>query len=247
MLEFNHSDSSLLAFNDKMVVIEQKIYCVGDSHVCFFSGQDKIQPPWPEVADDRLPCFRSYRLGPILAYNLPRVGASNRGREKLFDLCQFHMPAGSNVLLCFGEIDCRVHLQKQSLLQRRILDDVVAECVERYISVALELRNLGFNIMIYNVIPSSLFDDLECEEYPAFGSCLQRNEVTRLFNRELNRRCDKNDMLFVSTFDSLIDGTGSTDMSYYMDKVHLSQKAMPMTIKAIVALLQRKAIQNSTQ
>lgn len=221
-----------------------RIYCIGDSHVCFFSGRDNIQPPWPELTDDNLPCFRSFRLGPILAYNLCRAGASNRGREKLFELSAGHIPRGSRVLLCFGEIDCRVHLQRQSIRQSRPLQDVVGECVERYMSVASELKHLGLKIIIYNVIPSSIHDDLESEEFPAFGSCIERNNVTRLFNLELIRQCNQRDMLFVSTFDSLVDSRGMTDMSYYMDKVHLSQKAMPLTIRAISALLQSETNQN---
>ena len=38
------------------------IHCIGDSHSCFFSGEDKIQPIWPEQSFDTLPYFRSYRI-----------------------------------------------------------------------------------------------------------------------------------------------------------------------------------------
>src|SRR5215510_11271588 len=129
MLEFRDAESLICPMNHEEAGVCETIYCVGDSHVCFFSGEDKIQPAWPEIGDDQLPWFRSYRLGPVLAYNLCRVSASNRGRENLFDVCEYHIPGGASLLLCFGEIDCRVHLQKQSILQCRLLQDVVAECV----------------------------------------------------------------------------------------------------------------------
>lgn len=43
------------------------IHCIGDSHVSFFGGLDRIQPVWPQRSDDRLPWFRTYHIGPALA------------------------------------------------------------------------------------------------------------------------------------------------------------------------------------
>jgi hypothetical protein len=56
------------------------IHCIGDSHSCFFSGEDKIQPIWPEKSFDTLSYFRSYRIGPSTAYNL------NNKRENIIFL-----------------------------------------------------------------------------------------------------------------------------------------------------------------
>ena len=59
------------------------IYCIGDSHVSFFSGKDAIVPCWPFPSEDMIPFFRTFRLGPVLAYNLVKVGTKTRGREAL--------------------------------------------------------------------------------------------------------------------------------------------------------------------
>jgi len=55
------------------------IHCLGDSHVCFFSGQDRIfQAGLP--AKNILPFFRAWHLGPALAYNLVKPGSTSGGR-----------------------------------------------------------------------------------------------------------------------------------------------------------------------
>ncbi len=58
------------------------IHCFGDSHVCFFSGYERSEGGTPGV-DDRLPFFRTYWLGPALAYNLSQFGTTTGAREKL--------------------------------------------------------------------------------------------------------------------------------------------------------------------
>ena len=50
------------------------IHCIGDSHSAVFSGEETMQPEWPELASNKLPFFKSYRLGPATAYQLENLG-----------------------------------------------------------------------------------------------------------------------------------------------------------------------------
>jgi len=112
------------------------IYCIGDSHASFFSGYDRIQLGWPNKTFNKKYFFlKSYRLGPVLAYNLCKFKTRSRGREKLLYILTHLIPLGSKVLFCFGEIDCRAHLLRQSEIQKRDIYDIVRECVDRYFSV----------------------------------------------------------------------------------------------------------------
>ena len=106
------------------------IHCIGDSHSCFFSGENKIQPTWPEQSFDVLPYFRSYRIGPSTAYNL------NNKKENIIEplIQSLNLSEKDKLLFCFGEVDCRAHLIKQSQLQNRGICDIINECVFRYIS-----------------------------------------------------------------------------------------------------------------
>lgn len=220
------------------------IYCIGDSHVDFFSGQDEIQPLWPKPSNDLLPYFKTFRLGAVLAYNLCEYGAGLKGREALFLLLDRRIPAayreippGSKVLLCFGEIDCRAHLLKQAELQKKPIESVVEECVKRYFGVIMEIQQLGYEVMVWNAVPSSRYDSIPNKEFPAHGTSLKRNQVTKLFNDYLSDRCCSGDAAFITIFDDLVDEQGLTRMEYYFDYVHLSQKAMPLALSKLTEIV----------
>lgn len=209
---------------------KQPIHCIGDSHASFFSGQDKIYPLWTDPSQDCLPMFRSYRLGPVLAYNLCKEGTTTQGRENLFTVLE-QIKIHSKVMLCFGEIDCRAHLLKQSVLQNRSIEEVVHECVDRYFSVILEVADKQYDLLIWNVIPSSRYETVGNKDFPLYGTCRERNQVSKLFNQYLAELCVKKRIKFISIFDKLIDQDGLTRMEFYRDRVHLSQKAMPFVLE----------------
>jgi hypothetical protein len=216
------------------------IYCIGDSHVNFFSGQNEVQQLWPKPSNDVLPYFKTFRLGAILAYNLCKYGTRKKGRELLFVLLDRNVPIQnreippeSKLLLCFGEIDCRAHLLKQAEIQKRDITAVVEECVKRYFSVISEIKELGYETLVWNVIPTSRHDHIPNREFPVYGTCLERNHVTRLFNNCLSDICSSTGVEFISIFDELVDEQGLTREEYYFDYIHLSQKAMPLVIEKV--------------
>lgn len=210
-----------------------QIFCIGDSHVSLFTGVNEVQRPWPRKAKKLLPFFQVLPLGPVLAYNLKSPNTKTKGREKLFKVLQKEVPKGSLVFLSFGEIDCRAHLLKQSRLQKRTIEAVVTECVDRYFSVILEVKKLGFKPLIWNAIPSTRLTNISSKDFPTFGSCKERNMITSMFNKKLEEKCISKKIHFISTYEYFVDKDGLTNMAYYMDAVHLSQKAMQVILKAI--------------
>ena len=217
------------------------VHVVGDSHVCFFSGIEPIAHPWPEPSEDRIGLFRTHWLGPATAYNLPDLGTTVRAREKLLSVLAYGPvePRGL-VMLSFGEIDCRFHLLKQAETQRREVDELVRECVQRYSGVAREIQGFGFRPLVWNVVPSGQPRTSEetHSEFPHWGTVEERNAVTRLFNDECAAALAASGIPFVSIFDDLLgpDGLPLRD-AYYMDAVHLSQKAMPLAEAAVLDAL----------
>jgi len=209
------------------------IYCIGDSHVSFFSGINEIQRVWPNKSQMILPFFKVFPVGQTLAYNLIKSNSSSHGREKIFTILKKEIPKGSNILFCFGEIDCRAHLIKQSRIQKRNLSSIVEECVDRYFSAILDINNLGYKVLVWNVVPSTRLNKINNNMYPLVGNCKERNLVTVMFNKYLARKCNAIRIPFVFIYQNIIDKHGLTKMFYYMDGIHLSQKAMPMTLKAI--------------
>ncbi|MFH2047236.1 MAG: SGNH/GDSL hydrolase family protein [Pseudomonadota bacterium] len=208
------------------------IRCIGDSHASFFSGLDKIQPVWPKQSQDILPFFRSYRLGPILAYNLGQKGTSSKGNEKLFFLLST-LSKKDFILLCFGEIDCRAHILRQTHRQNKNHEEIVEECVERYCGVIKTIQTMQYRLGVWNVPPSTPYNLENIPHYPTYGGPVERNDITRYFNKILAYRLKQEGIPFFSIFESLIKKDGTTDVKYLADEIHLNQNAMPFALHAI--------------
>lgn len=222
------------------------LYCIGDSHSSFFSGEDRIQPNWPEAAASHLPLFQVLKVGSPLAYNLSREGSRTRGRETFFKLLKTSVPAHSHVMLIFGEIDCRAHVIKQSRSKGVPISEVIDELLDSYCSVIEEVVAMGHTVIVYNAIPSRIKapnKSRQDPDYIAIGTCLERNAATRLFNEGLATRCRKNEIHFLSTFDSLVDKQGLTNTWYYFDTIHLSQRAMPIAWNALCEMFPEWGLQ----
>ena len=222
---------------EKKEIGYRMIHCIGDSHANFFSGSDEMQPEWPAPdIENTLPFFKSYRIGPVLAYNLCEYGTSTKGREKLEELLNLLEP-GSYIMFCFGEIDCRAHIILQSQKQNRSLETIIVEVVERYFSVILQTRTMGFEPLIWNVIPSAPTEInnriIVPPQYLFYGSCEERNSITRFFNQTLEGLTKSTNIHFLNIFDQLFLEEGSVNPAYFTDEIHLSQKAMPLVLESL--------------
>jgi len=212
----------------------EAIHCIGDSHVSFFSGTDRLVPAWPERSVDRLPFFRTYRVGPALAWSLGHPGTTARGREQTEEILRTAVPPGSPVLFLFGEIDCRYHLLKQAEKQGREVSELAGECAEAYSAAATVLAGEGRPVLFCSP-PASTPENREGAEetFPTAGSGAKRNAATRAFNDRLRERCAERKIPFVDFLDALVGPDGATRMGLYRDPIHLSQRAMPLALAAL--------------
>jgi hypothetical protein len=200
------------------------IHCIGDSHVDFLSGYNCIQPEWPIPHDDRVPLYKTYRLGAVLAFTISK--RDSKGYLRLREVLKT-IPKGSYVMLVLGEIDCRVHLIKQSQIQKKNKETLVKECVDSYFESIIYLKKNKYKPVVWGVIPSTLFEVAD-SDYPTFGSCKERNEVTRLFNTYLEKRAKQENVPYISIYDKLVSANGLTKMDYFIDLIHLSTRAIPL-------------------
>ena len=208
------------------------IHCIGDSHVSVFTGHDYMPPIWqPENrSDDKSEYFRTYRLGAVTSYQLERkidfidfiIKKSPINKEK------------DNMLFCFGEVDIRAHLIKQSEIQNKEIDEVVKECVDKYFNTILHYKANGYNIMVWGPI-ASWSDKAPYTSGPSFGSNLERNNVTKIYNNYLDQLCNENDIKFLSIFDKMLLEDGTTNEKYldsWLDcHIHLIQTAYLLIIE----------------
>jgi len=206
------------------------IHCIGDSHVSLFSGYNKIQPEYPDQNYlTKFPFLKTYRLGAVLAYSLDKYNTQNRGREKLFEILS-KLTKGDYVLLCFGEIDCRFHLLKQSDISEIPIEFVVEKCIESYFSVIQEIKKMGFTVIVWNAVPTTYIGNNP--EFPTYKTHLRRNKCTALFNSKLNIRCKKENIIFIDIYKKLTI-FNFTKGFYFFDGGHLNQFVIPFFIKEL--------------
>ena len=196
------------------------IYCFGDSHVSIFSGKDGIIPMWelhlPNTWD-KLPQFRTCRLGAFLAYSIGRE--EHRGRKMLFEALK-EIPEKSKVLLIFGEIDCRVHSLKQAQIQQKSLSEIVIDCVMKYFKTIKIISEMGYEVIVFGGIPNG-------------STIVEHHEAARLFDFYIKQECSKTNVFCLSIWDKLINEHGKISGKYYMDSYHMSQAAMPLILEKL--------------
>ena len=191
------------------------IFVFGNSHAHVFTDTH----PATFGMGNKNERFTSLSLGPTIAYNfyehhyptmLNWIGHLNINKEKDF------------IILAIGEVDCRWHLPYQAHIQNKTNEEIVKECIDRYFSVYLGLKERGYNIIGWGGHPSTTSGHNEDQNEPIFGDCLTRNKISLLWNNLLKEKCEKNNIPFVSIIEDLIDENGLTKMEYFSDYCHLN-------------------------
>ena len=213
----------------------RRIHCIGNSHAQVFSGQKTMIPEWPTLHNlDQYPFFKTYRLGPTIAYNFyehhfPKV-------LEILETIQIDKETEA-VLLCSSEVDCRWHLPRQIQLQNDKKDhQIVAECVERYFRSFIHLKDLGYKVFAFGTHPTTTSGHCDTGDV-VFGNVEYRNRICRLFNTFLWSNCQIHGINFISIYEQLVDENNITKMEYLMDYCHLkSEKCMPLILNAFAKL-----------
>ena len=203
------------------------IICLGDSHSSVFSQEEKIISQWPKKDFKVFSKFKPIRIGPATAYNLEtKIDHLNKVLNRTFYI------KNSYVLFCFGEVDIRAHLIKQSKLQNKDVESIVAQCIDRYIS-AIKKVNPIRKIRKAVFAPIASWSDEKPYDGPSFGSNIERNQVTIIFNQYLEKKCEENNIIFISIFKEMLNKDGTTNPDYLDDfgtGIHLNQQSMPIIL-----------------
>lgn len=205
------------------------IHCIGDSHSAVFSGEEVMQPCWPESASNNFPPFKSYRIGPATAY---QIANKQSIIEPLLDSLDLSLE--DKIMFCFGEVDIRAHLIKQSKLQEKPVNDLVVECVERYINALSYYKKYGVKIILWG--PIATWNDEKKYMGPSFGTHQERNWVTFAFNVALQFACAREGFDYVTIFYDMVSDDMITFPDFLDDwedcHIHLSQRSIPTILEA---------------
>jgi hypothetical protein len=187
------------------------IYCFGNSHVSIFSGQDVMVPIWPDRSTDILPDFRTFRIGPVTAYqavkHLDRI-------QDILNETDFKREEDT-ILFVFGEVDIRAHIVEQSKKQDVPAVIITKEVVNRYFEALNTMRLLEYNVVVFGCIAGfKLKEGGQEPPWPHSGTCKERNIITKVFNDQLERKCQSVNIPFISVFEEMLKSDGETKVKY---------------------------------
>lgn len=195
------------------------IYVFGNSHAHFFTDSTPSQFGRGENTNAN---FTSFSLGPVIAYNF----FEHHYPLMIQGINSLPITEKDHILIAVGEVDCRWHLPKQAELQKRPVEAVVHECIDRFFRAHLHLKENGYNVIAWGGHPSTTEGHSDVEHTPIYGDCLYRNKISLEWNDYLYKKSQEANIPFVSIIRDLLKVDGTTKMEYYKDYCHLDSKKL---------------------
>ena len=197
------------------------IHVVGDSHVVPFRGS--------------MP-FLAHHLGAATAYNLNKRNSTTRSHEQLFKVID-ELGKKDIVMLCFGEIDCRIHIYYQHKKSdgKYSIEELINRTIANYGQVMAQLKERGVNFCVYCVSPATKVGNEY--KYPFYGTPEERSQIHRMFNEKLRAFCEGNGYAFIDIYDRVADRDGLMLKEYSGDDIHLNEKAVGLVREELRAKL----------
>jgi hypothetical protein len=199
------------------------IYCFGNSHAHFFTDSTPAQFGEGENRNEH---FRSFSLGPVIAYNF----IIHHFPTMIQMVNQLPITENDYVMLAIGEVDCRWHIPKQAELQKKDPLELTRECIDRFFQAHTHLAEAGYQVIGWGGHPSTTRGHDDNPSEPVFGDCLSRNKISLEWSDYLEKKCKESNIRFVSIIRDLINVDGLTKMEYYKDYCHLNSKVYLPTV-----------------
>ncbi len=119
--------------------MHRKIFAVGDSHSrrCFENHTS--------IADSRVLVGHN-KLDGKTAFNL------ERHEKKVLRILK--PLQNKDLIFCFGEVDVRLHFKYKHLQLGTPIPRLISDTANRYTNYIHKLRNMGYRIYVFNVVPT---------------------------------------------------------------------------------------------
>jgi hypothetical protein len=185
-------------------------------------------------------------VGPATAHRLLSDPAESRPIRLISQRLDRDDGLYGAVLLCFGEIDCRVHIVRAALRCGVPIDVAVAETVIRYMEfLDWLLARWKVPVVLWGPPPSSPPSRITMNvNFPLVGTILDRNYATWCFNEQLRAEAARrNGVEFATVFDDCIDVAGVTHAEALFDGCHLDVQVMRKALPAVRAALRQLGLE----
>lgn len=173
--------------------------------------------------------FNINYLGPITMHRIGRDGLD------FLNIKNFNFNKDDCVIFCFGEIDVRCHIIKQSEKQNISFDEVIEDLVKRYIKTIIDNRviNGGKKFFVTSITPPADLENNQMATY--YGSLLDRIEITKKLNFLLRQYCINNEIIYLDFYNFMSTNNGELNKEISDGMVHID-KSKNYMIKDITIL-----------
>lgn len=140
-----------------------------------------------------------------------------------------NIPKGAQVILSFGEIDCRHHVPKWAKIKDKTIEEIVDEVIERYTTKCVEVLMERFKVIIIGayVCPN----DHNHEE----NSYEDIYQAKKLFNEKIEQYCIYNNLIYIPIYKvGLEQGWDIAPIGdYFSDSSHLNACMIPVILETL--------------
>ena len=184
------------------------LHTFGDSHSKLSWG--KVSIPWLDV--------KTHWMGPRLMFSFGRDGLA------MLDISQpqHKVSNGDYVCFCFGEIDCRCHLNKFHDTYESEIKKLVAAYFEAIRQNVEKMRDI--KVLVFMVTPTIFRGpkhDNPNGEFQYRGTPEQIRQYTEAMNLELDTQCTQNGYLFVDVYREYCDEIGFLNRKFSDSSCHI--------------------------
>jgi len=203
------------------------IYCLGDSHVTIFGGDNLsitvLSPSFTAMSSN---------YNNMLANRVQEI-SKNFNKEVDY------------IVLCFGEIDIRMHISKRCIKNGEMNIDKVHEMVDmvakEYMKTITKYGEMIFGRIIIS-LPTASFLPPEGVKLNVHGTNEQRNLITSIFTKKLSEILTQNNIKHLSIFEDMIDENMRTKIECIeggggLNNIHPNRNMSPIASKKLFDLI----------
>jgi len=190
------------------------LHTYGDSHATHYGGWNEININGLTIKINHIPGKLMYSFG----------------RDEL--IVVNNVKDNDMVCFCFGEIDCRCHINKYEPNWKNNIDGIV----EKYFINIQKNVNKYNNLIVfvYNIVPPlerELPENFWVEKgnhIPTLGTDIDRKKYTLYMNEMLLKYCDIYNYTFLNVYDKYVNNKGFLNIEYADNNCHIKN---PIFIK----------------
>jgi hypothetical protein len=184
-----------------------KLHTYGDSHASEWGAWNKLDIPGLEVVINHIQGKLMYSFG----------------RDRM--IVVGNITDGDMVVFCFGEIDCRCHINKYEPYWEQTIDEIVKKYFE---TIAENVKYYpATTVFVYNVVPPlerELPENFHTEIgnlLPSIGTDRDRREYTEYMNYMLSNYCERYGYVFFNVYDKYVNEKGFLSTEYSDGNCHI--------------------------